>query len=212
MSMDGSTGAAQSRMRRTLIAAVSIASLGLAGTPVLAGDSKTPLEVFGNLPTLEDLVLSPDGTKEAYVQTSGDQRNLHIRTLAQPQALGAVRVGDVKQRSIEWMDNDNLLIEASSASIPPNGLTGPLIEWRQLLTYNVPKKKLALMNFQMSGERAFNVTTGTPMVREVNGATSLFIPGLYMTLRTMPGLFKYDVADERMRITAAPSQWRASRI
>lgn len=105
-------------------------------------------------------------------------------------------------RRIEWMDNDNLLYEISSTSLPPFGISGPQHEWFQLGTFNVPKQKLRGMSFDLPGERTFNVISGTPMLRDVRGATTLFVPGVYVTDRTLPALFKYDVADSSMWLIA----------
>jgi hypothetical protein len=45
--------------------------LSLCAAPAGGGEPATPLEVYGRLPTLEDLVISPDGSRVAYVQTNG---------------------------------------------------------------------------------------------------------------------------------------------
>jgi hypothetical protein len=44
-----------------------------------AGESKTTLGVYGHLPSIEDMAMSPDGTKFAYVRTQWlDDDNLLI--------------------------------------------------------------------------------------------------------------------------------------
>ncbi len=179
--------------RRTI--ALGIACLCLAAAYPLAADADTPLEVYGHLPALEDWALSPDGTKAANVQTKGDERYILIRTLPDVQLLGGSRVGNEKLRSIRWMDNDNLLIEISVTASAPNGYVGPRHELIQLLTYNVSKRKLVGINI---GGSAFNVA-GTPMVREINGATTLFVSG-WALLRggVVGGLSKYTVAEARL--------------
>ena len=111
-----------------------------------AADAGTPIEVYGHLPTLEDLALSPDGTKLVFVKTSGDERNIYIKPLTENQALGGAHVGDAKLRGIGWMDNDNLLLEVSSTSLPPLGFSGPQREWFQLGTFNIPKQKISAMS------------------------------------------------------------------
>jgi tricorn protease-like protein len=108
-----------------------------------AGDAKIPLEVYGRLPTLEDVVVSPDGNKVAFVKTSGDRRDVMIVGLEQGDVLGGAHVGDTKLRAIRWLDDDNLLITVSSTSLPPFGFTGEQQEWFQLEIYNVAKRNLA---------------------------------------------------------------------
>jgi dipeptidyl aminopeptidase/acylaminoacyl peptidase len=174
-----------------------------AASSAKADASRTPLDVYGRLPLLEDVILSPDGSKLAFVKTIGDERFLLIVRAGEPAALGGARVGDTKLRGLRWMDDDNLLITTSSTSLPPFGFTGAQREWYQLATYNVATKKLAGMDFGIRDERTFNVVIGTPAIREVGGTTALFVPGLYVSPRqTLPGLFKYSVADRRMKLIA----------
>jgi dipeptidyl aminopeptidase/acylaminoacyl peptidase len=204
--MDGLNTTQRSRIRLHLGAGAWIFGL-IAAIPFAKADvSRTPLDAYGRLPTLEDVVLSPDGSKLAFIKTIGDQRDLLIVQIGQSAALGGAHVGDVKLRRIRWMDDDNLLITTSSTSLPPIGFTGAEREWYQLVTYNVATKKLLGVNFDIRDERTFNVVTGTPAVREVGGATSLFVPGLYVTNRTLPGLFKYSVTDRRIKLIARGSE------
>ena len=158
-----------------------------------AGAPPTPVAVYGHLPALEDLALSPDGTQIAYVRTSGDRRNLLVLRMDQSKIESGAEVGDTKLRAVQWLDDDHLLITVSNTGPPPFGFVGEDREWFQLVTYNVPKNHLARLDFAIDGERTFNVLTGEPMVRNVGGATTLFVPGLYVSGMTLPALFKYDV-------------------
>jgi hypothetical protein len=54
---------------------------------------------YGWLPYLEDVAISPDGTRLAFVQTSEDSRNLYV-TESSGKLLGRVSVGKTKLRSI----------------------------------------------------------------------------------------------------------------
>jgi len=160
-----------------------------------AAHADSPLEAYGHLPSLEDWALSPDGTKAANVQTKGDERYLLVRTLPEGQLLGGSRIGDEKLRAIRWMDNENLLIEVSFTSDVPFGFVGPRQEVFRLLIYNVPKRKTVELSV---GGQGLNVV-GRPMVREINGATVLFVPGFVLrSRRVSAGLFKYIVADGRI--------------
>jgi dipeptidyl aminopeptidase/acylaminoacyl peptidase len=109
------------------------------------------------------------------------------------------------------MDNDNLLLEVSSTSLPPLGFSGPQREWFQLGTFNIPKQKISAMSLAVRDERTFNVVEGSPTLRDVGGATTLFVPGIYVEGQTLPALFKYDVASGFVRLIAKSSypwtQW-----
>jgi acetyl esterase/lipase len=201
--MDSLVAASRLSISQSLVVAIWIGTLCISGARVRAAVAEAPpIQAFGHLPTLEDLALSPDGTKVVFVQTRGDERNLYVKSLSEHKLLGAAHVGDAKLRAIEWMDNENILFEVSKTSLPPFGFMGPEREWYQLGTFNVPKQRATGMSFEIHGERTFNVVYGSPMLRDVGGATTLFVPGLYVTDRTLPALFKYSVADGVMRLIA----------
>jgi hypothetical protein len=48
----------------------------------------TPLEVYGRLPGLEDVSLSPDGSKIAFVTTSQNTRVIQVISLTDRKSLG----------------------------------------------------------------------------------------------------------------------------
>jgi pimeloyl-ACP methyl ester carboxylesterase len=201
--MDSLGAASRLSIPQFLVGAIWTAALCIASALALAADSEAPpIEVYGHLPTLEDLALSPDGTKLVFVRTSGDQRILYIKPLTENKVLGAARVGDTKLRRIEWIDNDHILYEVSSTSLPPFGFTGREQEWYQLGTYNVPKQRSTAMSFEIPDERTLNVIYGAPMLRDVGGAATLFVGGFYVSGATLPALFKYDVGRGSMRLIA----------
>jgi len=176
--------------------ALGILCLCLAAAYPFAADADTPLNVYGRLPALEDWALSPDGTKAAYVQTKDSDRYILIRTLPDVQLIGGSRIGNEKLRSIRWMDNANLLLEVSTTWDTPPRYQGPRQEWYQLLIYNVPKRQLVGLR---AGDGAL-IATGKPMVREINGATTLFVSCLtFYGGQVGVGLLKYNVADARMQ-------------
>ena len=110
----------------------------LCGFQAHAADS-IPIAVFGRLPNLEDVVISPDGTKIAFVRTSGDIRSLIVAPLGKSEILGGARIGENQLRDLDWVDDDNLIITISSTSPPPFGFTGATREWFQLVNFNVAK-------------------------------------------------------------------------
>jgi hypothetical protein len=89
------------------------------------------------------------------------------------------------------------------------GFTGRDLEWFQLVTLNVATKKATPMTFQVPGERTYNVIWGAYTLREVKGATTLFVPGLYVSRGLLPGLFKYDVAHGYTHLIAKGGHHRA---
>jgi dipeptidyl aminopeptidase/acylaminoacyl peptidase len=191
-----------SGVRTALLTAACIGILIGASQAAIAAEASTPLEVFGRLPTLEDVVISPDGSKLAFVRTREDKRTLLVGLLKGAETLGGVRVGDTKLRGVKWIDDDNLLATISSTSLPPFGYLGDMSEWYQLTTYSVSKNRLAPLSFDVDREKTFNVVVGTTAVRDVEGRPLLYVPGYYVTDRTLPGLFTFSIPERRARLIA----------
>jgi dipeptidyl aminopeptidase/acylaminoacyl peptidase len=190
----------------TGLAAVVVSAIFL-GCPhgVRAGET-APLEAFGRLATLENVVISPDGTKIAFVKTTNDSRNLIVAPLGERRILGGMRVGDTKLRQVEWVDDDNILATVSSTSPPPMGFYGPTREWYQLLNFNVSKLKISALDFNIGEKNVFNVVSGATSIRDVAGHSILFVPGYCVEDRTVPCLFSFSYPQLKVRLVNEASE------
>src|SRR5579871_3652026 len=99
-----------------------------------------PLEVYGRLPTLEQMALSPDGTRLAFVRTVENKRMVAILELPN-KLLMRSPLGETKLRDLSWADSDHLMITTSVTGIPW-GLYGKDQEWEQLRVYELSTNKL----------------------------------------------------------------------
>jgi dienelactone hydrolase len=191
------------RSRRSF--ATNLASAAIAAAIIVcahsAGAGETiSLEAFGRLPSLEDVVISPDGTKIAFVRTRSDSRSLVVAPLSKPEILGGAHVGDAKLRGVEWVDDDNILATISSTSPPPFGFIGNTREWFQLVNFNVTKLKVSPLTFEVPPKRTFNVVIGETAVRDVSGHSRLFAPGYCVEDRMVPCLFSFSYPERRVRL------------
>jgi dipeptidyl aminopeptidase/acylaminoacyl peptidase len=170
--------------------------LCLAGVAANAANAAAPLEVYGRLPLIEDVALSPDGSRIAYVRTTQNMRVIAVVSLVDQKVIAALRVGDQKLRSIEWADDNRLMIDTSSTGLPW-GLSGVESEWHLLQVFNVVNHKSTPVPDpnprKFSNVRTMNVISGQVMVRHIDGHTVLFVPGLYVENRTLPALFRFDL-------------------
>ena len=192
--------------RASLAFTVAFASLAGTNQFTIAGAAAPPLEAFGRLPTVEDVAISPDGTKIAFVETMGDMRSILVKPLGKSEIVGGVRVDNTKLRKVQWMDDDSVLATISSTNQPPSGFTGSTKEWVQLAIYNVSKRKLNLLRFDIPLIKTINVATGATAVRDMNGQTALFVPGLLFPNQAgVPGLFSFT-RDGRARLLDKASE------
>src|SRR6266853_862130 len=191
-SPDTAGGRCRATPPRWPLAALAISLLG-----ALAFTSTTPaapLEVYGRLPRLEDVALSPDGTHIAFVKTEGNTRVVAVMSVADLSMLRGVRVTDTKLRGIRWADNDHLLILISVATVP-RGFMGDTAEWFQLQVYDVRNGA----NYQIPEEADINkvdylnVIVGRVMVRHLKNHTVLFFPGLQFSRELLHALIRVDL-------------------
>ena len=114
-------------MRRGALIQLLILSAGQCALATAAAQA-VPLQVYGQLPHLEDMALSPDGTRIAFVKTEGNARIISVVSLAKNTMLGGLRVGEEKLRSIEWADDQHLMVITSATALPW-GFIGRPSEW-----------------------------------------------------------------------------------
>lgn len=157
----------------------AISMLALLGASASAAHSApaVPLTVYGQLPSIEDVALSPDGSRMAYVRTQGDLRVIFVATVADKKVIRWVKTGEEKLRDLEWADNDNLTLITSVTT----SVYGFKDEWRLLRVYNIARNELRTLPGTPLGaeNEVVNTIFGGVMVRRVNGHTVLFVGGLY---------------------------------
>ncbi len=143
--------------------------------PALAG--VPPLSVYGRLPNVEQVEISPDGAKLAIAVTDGEKRMLLIREATEDSKLiAAMNFGDTKLRGVQWAGPEHVLITTSSTA-QPYGLTGPKREYLMAFDYNlVTKKQRALLENQ---DDAMNVVLDDPAVRILDGVPYAFVEGVH---------------------------------
>lgn len=157
-----------------------------------------PLEVYGRLPNVEDVSLSPDGSRIAFVNTEGDNRTVAVMSLADRKTIGAVNVGATKLRGTYWVDNDHLALTVSSTAMLRGAGWQDLGEYLQLMIYDIPKQRvrnpldLGDGLVRHSGPTSANVIASAPIVRLVDGRAFIFVTGFVISDGFIPALFEID--------------------
>ena len=159
-----------------------------APAPAAAG-----LDAYGRLPSIEQAALSPDGTRIAFVKTTQDWRVLAIVDVSEKKFVGGVRLGDVKLRSVDWADDDHLLLTTASSAFP-RGFSGERSEWHLMSVYDLKTKKLSSLLENVGGTTdTMNAVYGTPVVLRKGGETLLYVHGMYVADTTVPALFRINL-------------------
>jgi esterase/lipase len=135
-----------------------------------------------------------------------NQRILKFYSLTDKKVLGALRVGEMKLRQIEWADDHRLLIKSSETSLP-RGLLGREREWHLLQVYDLETKTTVevpdLRRFR--DDKVMNAIAGEVMVRRIGGHTVLFVPGYKLMRQSLPALFRADLDTGRQEILSIGS-------
>jgi dipeptidyl aminopeptidase/acylaminoacyl peptidase len=171
-------GSRKSGVRLMAVSLLAVAGV-LAGRHACAAPG-VPLAVYGQLPSIEDVALSPDGSRLAYVRTQGDLRIIVVADVVDHKMIRWVNTGDEKLRDLTWADDDNLMFTTSLTT----SVQGFKDEWYLLRAYNVSQNKLrtlpgAPLGSYAGSKEVLNTVVGYPMVRRIDGHTVVFVPGLY---------------------------------
>lgn len=162
-----------------------LAAALLASAPAFA--APPPLKLFGQLPTVGKITLSPDGKRYAAIIGSDSAPQLQVRTTADNKVLSVTPAEKQKLRSLSWVGNDHVIATIS------NSYTASGAERRE-------QYRLVALNVAAGGKwrelPASNVF-GTPQALVRNGVPMLLSLGwhYYTDVPTL-SLFMIDLSRE----------------
>ena len=167
-----------------------------------------PLEAYGKLPTVSNVVISPDGASFAYVSVLDDKRVIVAQSLANNQFLGMINIPNVKLRDLQWADSHTLIVTTSVTAVPA-GLIGGREEWYQAQTFDTQTKAQHVLLGNLSRAevdvKTMNVLAGVPQPRTIDGRSVVFVRGIYFSDNTgRLALFCVDLATNRTRLVSDP--------
>jgi dipeptidyl aminopeptidase/acylaminoacyl peptidase len=189
-----------------------LGSLGLIMSALVPAAPQPP-QVFGELPSLEDVALSPDGAQIAFVRTHGETRELRVASLREKKAAVGLVLGQSKLRLVQWADNQHVWLLLTTTATPM-GIVGPAREWATLSVLDVVTHKLTnpLGGIVQGLSRDMNVVLGSPLIRTVGTDTFLYVTGLgtpgvtgeaSIGGRLTPSLIKVNVSSGNARLEAS---------
>jgi dipeptidyl aminopeptidase/acylaminoacyl peptidase len=160
---------------------MAVVTVGFAMATAMGGDAVsaevTPLSAYGRLPNIEQIEISPDGTKLAIAVTDGENRMLVIREAAEGgKMLSAMNFATTKLRGVQWAGMEHVLVTTSSTA-EVYGLSGPKREYLMAFDFNLVTKKQRLL--LTNQEDAMNVVLAAPVVRFIDGVPFAFAQGIH---------------------------------
>lgn len=98
-------------------------------------NAQPSLETYIKPPIVDQIALSPDGKRIAFITQSGDDRRLGFFDIAAPK-VKSVHLGKIKTRGLFWGDNDHIVfVDSLTDSVP--GFTFGLHEFFQAQVLDV---------------------------------------------------------------------------
>jgi len=163
--------------------------------------SSAPLEAYGNLQTLDNVRISPDGQTLAYVTVAGGQRLVVIHSLQKKDQIDGLKIGDLKLRDLSWADSKHLIITTSTTALPM-GMIGTREEWSTSQSFDIETHKdIKLLDKGPSDVQTMNVIAGLPRARNVDGRIVVFVGGFYFPgTEGRRALFEVDLDNGRTRL------------
>jgi dienelactone hydrolase len=149
----------------------------LAATPLAA--APPPLSLYGQLPTVGHVELSPDGTR--WIAVMGDEKSaqIQVRNLADNALISVTPAEKAKVRDVMWVGNDHV-VATTSTTTAVVGLQGPKREWFLLSHLDLTKGRD--WRPMLSGMKdTMNVAAGTPRAVLRDGHPTLIVPAIRFT-------------------------------
>ncbi|MEY2883188.1 MAG: hypothetical protein RL490_912 [Pseudomonadota bacterium] len=140
-----------------------------------------PIDAYGQLPSLGDIALSPDGTRYAAIFGGTKGSEIQVHEIVSGKLLLASPAQDYKLRSLQWADNDRIVLTVSQTSEVRNLVYNAVGrgEFFQLLMHDLSTHKWQRLLDKMP--LAANFVTGSPSVRVIDGRRQLIAQGLSIT-------------------------------
>jgi dipeptidyl aminopeptidase/acylaminoacyl peptidase len=149
-------------------AAVLLLAVAVSGAAPAAGG----LQAYGRLPALDDVTVSPDGTRVAFVRTVDDDRAIAILNLADMKPERIQNIGQTKVRRLLWADNQRLLVVSSNAYTDVRFIGYG--EFFHGLLYDRIEGTVRPLPDPDQGRGMWNSMSSYPVLRHVDGHTLIF--------------------------------------
>jgi dipeptidyl aminopeptidase/acylaminoacyl peptidase len=170
-----------------------------------------PFETYGRLPTLSHLSISPDGSKLAFVQSSDTKAAAIILDLASHAPLGRIDLGNEKLSDLSWADDGHLLLSTHTTARGGIVVEGSKHEYLLVQCYDLGSRTSRnLLADPRNVGMTMNAAFGDPVIRTVDGHTTVFLRGIYFPprfkdTRTRAALYAADLATGVTRLIEGES-------
>lgn len=176
----------------------------LAACLLVGAGFAAPLEVYGRLPAMRQVEISPDGTKIAYIAELQGAQRVIVHDLKVKKAVASVNGGKFNIRSIQWADNGNLIVISSRVTGLP-GIKTPTLkdEYLQGVVLSVADNQVTGLLHE-GDQVALYILRSEPKVRRLDGVTRVFIESVaFIDSVGASSIFRSDIGKRRTVLVEA---------
>lgn len=178
----------------------SVALYSLAAAAVLAGSfcaaTAAPLAAYGRLPAIDDVVISGNGERLAFLAQKGEMRSVSAYDLTAGKTLASAGVGETKVRSLLWAGDRSVIVGTTSAATLYDYDTD-LTEWLIPQTLDVQTGKVAPLLKPMLG--LVGGAMAMPDIRETSAGATAFMTVPFQGNASGLALFTIDMPAGKVR-------------
>lgn len=166
------------------------------------------LDAYGELPSVSDMAISPSGELATLALVNGEQRVLAYD--ANGKIVINAPVGKSKIRSLDWADDNTLLVtNSATVSLGPD-FTASKYELTGTLIVSLHSRDVKML---FANSRAIaNTTRGRYGIRQINGQTTGFFGGIALGVsggdtyfqHGRAGLYAVNLAKDQAKLVASP--------
>lgn len=157
-----------------------------------------PLELYGKLPTIEALAISPDGARLALIWTDGRERRIAIKDLSDGKFNHVLGAGDAKVRALQWAGPNHLIVVSSRTAMITD-VIAPRREYLMAFDYNLTARKLHPL--LRDADYSLNTIYDEPEVREIGGKPVVFLQGVHFkNSRGVLSVFRVDLDNDSSKL------------
>jgi dipeptidyl aminopeptidase/acylaminoacyl peptidase len=158
---------------------LSVALVLLGPRPAFAAETAglSPLRLYGQLPTISNISLSPDGSRWTALVGNEDSAQIQVRRLSDGTLLSVTPAEKAKVRDVMWVGNDHVVATISSTASVADLDNGAKREWYMLLDLDLASDK-GWRTLLGGIKGAMNVAAGAPTAVERDGKPFLVVPGI----------------------------------
>ena len=173
-----------------------------------------PIEYYGDLPSIEDAVISPSGEYTAMLFTDAGERAVIVYNRGN-EPVKRLDVGDAKVRGIEWVGDEAILILRTETGRLPSNYTQDKTEWWRANVIPLDDRRDVISVF--ANQRTIvNAVQGFFGVRKVDGRWVGFFGGFRRgntsgirdtLLDTAPAIYAVDLLTGDAEIVDYPTDY-----